>query len=509
MIGSLPMTSSIDDQAQVKPMDLASAGRRALLGGLLLLPVVARTANATGNGVRLQYAQKHQIIEGFGTCITTWQSDVTAAYQREEMLRFYLETLGASALRIELWPGVSTVVCERWQDITFRDFRFDVADRRGKVTVEVATRLHSASRGKLRIIATAWSPPAWMKVNASLGNGHPQRQNFAFDFGHPPDRGEKKASHDTYVAPNRLRRDRYLHFAKLLVEWTRYFRSIGIPLYAISPTNEPRFSHWFESCVYTPDEYAELVEMIAWMFANQGEPPIPIFGPELMSWDVAGNRGYLEALARRQSAMQSLAAMASHGYVDGYENDLRRESVTAFRRLAVLYGKRTWITEGGFGGHQWPVPLHQLGASFLYALRDGGVSLLTTWQTLSRFPPDEHGLMSLRGPTKKTYMAMQFWRFIRPGMVRIGVESGGMLDAVAFEDSGSDTTVVVFFNLTKNATPASLQLIGRRLVAIDAVFITDESRDCQRVAGWHDPGSLIIPPESVATLLLKTRPVAP
>jgi len=218
------------------------------------------------------------------------------------------------------------------------------------------------------------------------------------------------------------------------VEWARYFRSLGIALYAISPANEPQFSHWFESCVYTPDEYAELIEIIAWMFANQGVPPMPIFGPEHMTWDVAGTRRYLEALGRRASAQQALTAIASHGYVDGYAADLRKASTLEFRKLAAPYGKKLWVTEGGFGKHEWPAPLHELCASFLYALRDGGVSLLTTWQTLTRYPPNEHGLMSVRGPTKKTYAAMQFWRFIRPGMVRIGVDVPGTLQAVAFRE---------------------------------------------------------------------------
>ncbi len=152
-----------------------------------------------------------------------------------------------------------------------------------------------------------------------MGNGHPARKNFALNLDDPVEGGIWNAAENNevgleryrYLGRNKLRRDRYLHFAKFLVEWSRYLESVGISLYALSPTNEPRFSHWFESCVYTPDEYAELLDVIAWMFANQGEAPVQLFGPEHMTWDSNGNQRYLEALKRRHGVAIPLAALAS------------------------------------------------------------------------------------------------------------------------------------------------------------------------------------------------------
>lgn len=480
---------------------------------MVLLPALAPLLARAGlpQQVRLDHTRKYQVIEGFGTSLNTWHADVAAAYQQENFQNLYLNTLGATALRVNLWAGVSTVIQERWQDIDWRNFRFAGPGAQGRITVDVARRLHAASQGKLRIIASAWTPPAWMKINASIGNGHPQRKNYALDFASSLERGnwtvpapdDANAERFTYIGRNKLRRDRYRHFAKYLVEWIRYYRSLGIELYAMSPANEPRFSHWFESCIYTPNEYAELLEVIAWMFANQGEPAMPFFGPEHMAWDVTGNSEYLDAIARRPSAKRPLAVIAAHGYTDGYTSDPHRESTAAFARLAAKYGDKTWITEGGFGGHEWPAPLHQLATAFLYALRDGGVSLLTPWQTFTR-QPDEHGLMSLQGATKKTYVAMQFWRFIRPGMVRIGVETGGKLDAVAFEDVAAETAVVILLNRDQIDKPISLQWSGESLVDLKAVFMTDALRNCTQTSGRHSTRVLVIPPEAVVTLILKT-----
>jgi O-glycosyl hydrolase len=459
----------------------------------------------------INHAQKHQVDEGFGTSINTWHADVAAAYQQNEFLKFYRETLGASALRIELWNGVAIIERERWQDITWRDFQFDDTGTRGAIAANIARRLAAASGNTMRIIGSVWSPPAWMKVNMRMENGHPERKNFALNFDNPVELGAWTAAQPgstggeryTYLGRNKLRRDRYTHFAKLLVEWVRYYRSIGAPLYAISPSNEPRFSHWFGSCVYTPVEYAELTETIAWMFAQEGETQTLLFGPEHMTWDIAGNRAYLDALASRGNAMRAIAAIASHGYVDGYAADTRSDSTAAMRRLASPYGKKLWVTEGGFGGHEWPETLNKLGAAMLYALRDGNVSLFTTWQAITRDPPDEHGLMTLGGRTKKTYVAMQFWRFIRPGMTRIAAEISPPLQAVAFEAPGSTTTVVVVLNRTRNNVGLSLAWGGGIAHAVESVHVTDRFRDCIAISGPHDHRLLQMPPESIVTLTLK------
>jgi O-glycosyl hydrolase len=496
-----------------KPARGFSGKRRTLLSGLALYPLALPTAKAFKGQLEIDHSLRHQIIEGFGTCINTWHSDVAAAYASDDWADFYLNALGASALRIELWGGIAPLTRQRWQDITWRDFSFQGQGKRGATTVAVAKRLLSRLREPLRVIASTWTPPAWMKANASMGNGHPERKNFALNLDNPiererwnaPENSSEGRERFTYVGRNKLRPDRYLHFAKYLVEWTRYLRTQGIPLYALSPANEPRFSHWFESCVYGPGEFAELVEVISWMFANQGEPAIPLFGPEHMTWDIAGTGKYLAALAANGTANRSLAAVASHGYIDGYRADLRKESTSAFRKLAEPSGKKVWVTEGGFGEHTWPAPLHQLGAAFLYALRDGNVSLLTAWQTLTRSPPDGHGLMSLLGPTKKTYVAMQFWRFIRPGMIRVSADGNTRLDSVAFEDPASGTTVIVILNRSRHPSPIALMLKRRQRAKIDGLYVTDESRNCARVDGEHDMGLLTIPMESVVTVVLKSE----
>lgn len=476
---------------------------------MLLLPTAAWSATPSSVTVTLDYTQSYQTIEGFGTSITTWLPDVTAYYSSEDFARLYKEELGASALRLELYPRCAPLARERWQDISYRDFDFQGQGARGEITNRFVRRLHEVYGGALRVIATAWSPPTWMKLNGSVGNGHPQRKNFALSFDDPLERGawnkpaESAAAIEryTYLGLNKLRPDRYLHFAKLLVEWCRHFRSLGIDLYAISAANEPRFSHWFESCVYTPEEYARLTETVAWVFSREQEPT-KLFGPEHMAWDQPGNALYLDELTRRTGAIDALTAVASHGYIDGYASDLQRQSAKALSRLASRRGKRAWITEGGTGAHAWPMPLHHVAASFIYALRDGDVTLLMPWQSVTR-EPDEHGLMTLGGLTKKTYVVMHFWRFIRPGMVRIASRAAGQLDALAFHAPNSHESILVLLNRTTSPQPVSLKLIGKQLASIAAAYVTDATRNLAAATGANG-ARVAVPAESIVSLRLRT-----
>jgi len=481
---------------------------------LLILATTLGVRVAAGAAtLTIDPAEKHQVMEGFGTCLVSWKPAVVAYYDREDFPDFYLKQLGASVLRIDLWCDSALKPQERWQDITWRDFTFEGKGARGKLFADVASKLHAASDGQLRVIATVWSPPGWMKVNGSPVNGHPERKNYGLNFRTPGERGQWSGPLEgpdgedryQYLGRNKLRTDRYLHFAKLLVEWTRYFRTLGIELYALSAQNELMFSHYFDSCVYTPEEYAELLRVIAWMFAHEGEKRPQMFGPEHMTYDTDKNRLYLEALTARPAALASLDAIASHGYIDGYMADKRPDSVSAFRKLAEPYGKKIWMTEGSTGGHDWPAPLHEAGTSFLNALTEGGVSLLTPWVVVDEVP-NAHGLTSITGHTKKTSVAMQYFRFIRPGMVRVGVSGeAGELGTVAFQDPVTGRVVLVLLNRTKAAAPVSLLQVDKTGLTVTEAYLTDATRDCAKMDAWAGDAPVTVPAESLTTLVLMPR----
>jgi glucuronoarabinoxylan endo-1,4-beta-xylanase len=488
----------------------------ALRVGLVLSAAVSvqscRCADAAIVEVLIDPEIEYQTLEGFGTSIIGWSSDFRDYYDQPAFQKFFLEELGATVLRVDL-SGESVPERENWQDIDHRNFALTEDRERGATYLKVAAALTRRAAGNLRVIASVWSPPAWMKENGTSGNGHPKRKNFALsaqdlgiveqDDGRPATDPE---SRERYLLVNRLRRDRYQHFAKSLVEWVRLYRAHGVELYALSPQNEPRFSHWFGSAVYTPRELADVLEAIVDMFEREREPMPRLFAPETMMQDVAGNQAYIEALMGSAVVAERIHALAVHGYVDGYKADEDPESPARFSRLALPYGKPIWLTEGGTGAHDWPAPLDGLGASMMNALTAGQASLIVPWQVVDR-EPNHHGLMPLAGPTKKTAVAQHFFRAFRPGMRRVrAVTENPLVAAVAMMGEavqGDRQLSVVLINRSKGALRIHL-----RAVQVDLRLMATSTTDRQKSLQDHafgSPSALEIPGQGVLSVTLRAR----
>lgn len=451
---------------------------------------------------RLVPKVRFQSIEGFGTALNNWVAEVAERATDPEFVDFYIHSLGASVLRVSLQED-AVPRRERWQDISATDFLLEGDGLLAARHLFAAKKLMKSSNGTLRVIASVWSPPGWMKENGLGNNGNAARENFGLSeedlrlpFGAAGDRSD--VTKRTYLYTNRLRHDRYEHFAKSLVEWTRLYERHGIQLYALSPQNEPRFSHWFGSCVYTAAELARVIETIHTMFERERCPLPRMFAPETMTHDVPGNRAYLDAMFHG-SAGRHLHALASHGYVDGYKDDDSPDSAEKFYRLVAPYKKAIWMTEGGTGGHQWPAPLHQMGAAMMNSLTKGQASVITPWLAIEE-NESTHGLMTMAGPTKKTSVATHFFRFIRPQMVRIDVQFGddNGLSMAAFE--GPSERVVVLLN--RSQSPRSVRFLSPDGASIREVYLTDRHHDIARQSTTEN-NPIACPAESVVTVLFE------
>lgn len=481
-------------------MNKPSRGIRFTLISVFVSVALAAKGDVT---LTLDCENRQQTIEGFGTCIIDWVPKIAEVYRQEWFQKFYLDELGATVIRIPL--GEACPEKENWEEIHYSDFAIPEPARVGP---ELAEKLSVRYPG-LKVIASVWSPPAWMKVNGLKTNGGPR--NIGLQVGTAGELGlwaaplpnDPTGERFRYVGRNKLRHDRYLHFARLLVEWTRFFRAKGLDLYAISPQNELRFSQTYNSCVYTPTEYAEVLRVIDWMFHHEGVKKPIIFGPEDMSRATSENLMYFEKIFVKSDSPQLLDVLACHGYVDGVTMDARPESASAFAQFGEKYKKPVWMTEGGTGAHGWPEALDQIGTMMMASLTVGRASLVAPWQVLDS-KENTHALMGLNGPTKKTFTAMQYWRFIRPGMVRIGASGAtDKLMAAAFADSGSKKIVLVVLN--RNSSAETLRVRENRgdTLRVNESYVTDATHNCAKVSEQPATNEGIqIPGQSVVTLLL-------
>lgn len=386
--------------------------------------------------ITIDLAQRYQTIEGFGTCLVTWIEDLQDLFQTAEFQHYYVEELGATLLRIEMWPDVSLKEIDDWREISYTDFDFSGAGQRGQVFIDFIEATHHLGPDGVKLIGTVWSPPAWMKQNGLTSNGNPNRQNFSLGS-HPE---------SPYVVNNTLRSDRYQHFAKWLVEWVKLLQAKGIELYALSPQNEPMFSQWYNSAVYSPDHYQKLIKTVGIMFEQEAVTRPLIFGPEHVTRDLVGNHQYLQAILNRPDVRPYFDVIATHGYIDGVAADQNPQTQARFAQLIHDLDYPYWITEAGTGPHDWPGALNGLAAQLHYSLVRGQASAFLPWQVVD-LDPTTHNLMTINTPTPKTYAAIHYFKFIRPGAIRVQTDPDSQwIEASAFWDQDRGTITVVALN---------------------------------------------------------------
>jgi glucuronoarabinoxylan endo-1,4-beta-xylanase len=172
------------------------------------------------------------------------------------------------------------------------------------------------ARGVKTILASVWSPPAWMKQNNSV------TRTVAGD------------------PLNKLRPDRYQAFADYLAEYVLgYQREFGIRITHISPTNEPDANAVYSSALWTPEELRTLVrDYLGPTFKRRGVTAKIVLGEGI---------GFAESFSlpaiSDPAANQYVDVVAAHGYA-GLIDNATRAAPTAFSTSLAL-GKTIWQTE--------------------------------------------------------------------------------------------------------------------------------------------------------------------
>lgn len=118
---------------------------------------------------------------------------------------------------------------------------FDAEVTHDEAAMMPLIRLAMESAGKpLRLVASPWSPPSWMKVPMSDGR---QYMNGS-------------------ATPNGLKSDPRVmkSWALYISKWISAYESKGVPIWAVTPQNEPEFPAPWEACAYNESFEREWVD---------------------------------------------------------------------------------------------------------------------------------------------------------------------------------------------------------------------------------------------------------
>jgi len=450
--------------------------------------MVVSSAPASAVEVTVDAAVRHQTIEGFGTCLIAWVGRFRELYRTEEFQKIYVEGVGCNMLRVNMWGPTFEKPTEDWTQIRYQDFDMGADGGRPQIFIDFGRGIRKLNP-EAKIIGTVWSPPAWMKINKSITD----TKSGAIRAGSYRDINNR-------VDPRYFR-----HFCRWMVEYVKLHEKEGVPFYAVSPGNEVQFTQSFESCVWDGRDFATIVVMLREMLDAAGYRHVKIFGPETMTSHMyeGGTGSYVKMIMENPAALNALDVFATHGYEDGVKAEMSANSSRVFWDLINGAGKPFWITEGGTGDHDWPAPIQKgVGNALHNALVAGNCSAFVPWQ-ITESRPSVHALMVMSTYTPKTYTAMHYSKFIRPGAQRIDAEPGfAAVQVGAFLHEKNGELTVVALNSTDREQDLHLAFRNLKSLASLKVYRTSASEnlaEVEDVAVRDNKAAFLMTPQSIVT----------
>ena len=372
----------------------------------------------------------YQEIVGFGAAITdasAWliQNRLTAA-QREALLKelfgpspgiglsFTRLTMGASDFSLHQYSYDDLPAGQT--DSTLAHFSID--SNRAYLLPIVQRAL--AINPRLKIMATPWSPPGWMKTTGSLIQGT-------------------------------LRPEAYGPLAEYFRRYIEAYRAEGVPIYAVTVQNEPHYEPPnYPGMRLEPPARARFVgQYLGPLFARRG------IGTIILDWDHNWDE--------YQSPLQVLADSVAPRYIAGvawhcYGGDVAAQSLVHDAHPE----KNAYFTEcsGGEWAPTFADNLKWFVRTLLIEATRGWAKGVLLWNLAldENHGPHTGGCGDCRGVVTITsasgavtrnveyYALAHASRFVRPGARRVASTSGvAGLESVAFRnaDDGSKALIVV------------------------------------------------------------------
>lgn len=257
--------------------------------------------------ITLRCNDLRQTIDGFGVGEADWADDVFIFPQRDKVLDalFASEGLRANILRGEIFPHYAT--SELQVDFaTASDTSIYVAQH--PETLETNDLLR---RGQFWLTShvqhkyphvlftfSTWSPPAWMKEGNRVNKVYPASQG-------------------------RLKKEHYQHYADYLADFCEAYNKAGIPIYAVSPSNEPGYAAPWNSCLWSPQEMGEFIKRNLLPTLQRRNPKVKVLFGENPAWSTVFDHLKMissadfvnEVLHTSTDWPENRVIAAGHGYV--------------------------------------------------------------------------------------------------------------------------------------------------------------------------------------------------
>ncbi|HKB89875.1 MAG TPA: glycoside hydrolase family 30 protein [Opitutaceae bacterium] len=389
---------------------------------------IAGTARS-GTTIVCELNQPCQEMFGFGGALTesaAWALAQLPSEARRDVLRKYFdpkEGIGYTVCRTHINScdfSLSTwALDETPGDVELKDFTLEPMR---KWLLPLIRDVHDiVGSTDFRLLASPWSPPAWMKTNGQMTQGGALRPEY---------------------------RDAWARYYVRFVRAMEREEHIGV--WALTVQNEPEAKQTWESCLYTPEEERDFIrDHLGPTLAKEGLDAV-----RLLAWD--HNRDRLDARAAAIFGDQKASAFVWGAALHWYVSD---DFAASSRVHAAYPDKHIFFTEGclesGAKLGQW-----DRGERYAHQMIGDFRNWVCGWLDWN-IALDIHGgpnhvgnfcdaPVLIDGPNAKVnyqnsfYYIAHFSRYVKPGARRI-VSNGGpaALESVAFLNSDKTLVVVV------------------------------------------------------------------
>ena len=422
-----------------------------------------RAADGGMADVMVQADAPRQTIEGFGACFNElgWTSlAALAPSDRDSILReLFAPGVGANFTLCRMPVGANDFSRDWYSyDEADGDFgleRFSIANDLDTLVPFIKAAL--THQPGLKVWASPWSPPSWMKTNKHYAMAMPAPGRPGLEGvqnGLRPDQVGKEGS-DYFVQDPRYFRAYASYFGKFVDE----YRKQGIAIGMVMPQNEFNSAQVFPSCCWTAEGLARFIGYL---------------GPEMAKRDVAVFFGTMER-ANEKLVDVSLQdpAIAAHIKGVGFQWAGKGAIAGIHRRYPnlALYqteqecgdGRNDWR----YCRYAWSLMKHYLrsgATAYEYwniSLKKGGVS---------RWGWAQNSLVTVDADTKtfaythEYYLMKHVSHFVRPGARHLDTASWtGYENQLAFANPDG-SIVVVMQNDMSEPLPVRVRA-GRTVIA--------------------------------------------
>lgn len=397
----------------------------------VLMSLCITSGAAVAQTVTINPAVEHQTIRGFGGMNAPgWIADLTSA-QVDTAFGNGDGQLGLSIMRMRIDPNSNN-----WR-------------------IQVPAAVRAKSHGAI-LLASPWSPPAYMKTNNNLNNG------------------------------GKLRPEYYGAYTDHLLSFASFMASNNASIYALSIQNEPDWHPDYESAEWSATDFVNY-------FLSQGSRfgSLKVVAPESLNF----NPALSDPLLNNPNTVEHVDIIGGHLYGRAPRD----------YPLARSKGKELWMTEhyteSQNSANAWPLAL-DVGTELHQSMVANFNAYI--WWYIRR----SYGLLTEDGAiSKRGYLMAQYSKFVRPGYVRIAATEQPLAGVFVTAYKGPDNRVVV---VAVNTTTSHRNLnLNLQNLNVDQFLKYSTSSSLNlgyggRTTVMGNAASVWVDPQSVATFVSET-----